>query len=205
MPGIAEETRSVAVLKPHAARAGRACLAAGLCLLVLAACSLDYGEALAEEQTSQNLPDTVAIGIVHKIHKDGRLSLQLEATRAETYNASNQTVLSNAHFVEFDSKGGTATEGKANKVVFHTDTENAEISGAVHVHSNTEKGDVTAESLAWENKTKVLTAPEAETVVITKDDGSSLEGSGFKGDFRRRELTFSGPVKGTYVRTDDNK
>jgi len=205
MPGIAEKTRSLAVLTRRHARPARVCVAGALVLLVLAACSLDYGEALAEEQTSENLPDTVAIGIVHKIHKDGRLSLQLEATRAESYNASNQTVLSDAHFVEFDSKGDTATEGKAKKVVFHTDTENAEISGAVHVHSNTEKGDVTADSLAWENKTKILTAPAAETVKIRKDDGSSLSGSGFKGDFRKRELTFSGPVTGTYVRTDDNK
>jgi LPS export ABC transporter protein LptC len=195
MPGIAEKIRARARLSA----------AIALCIALLAGCSLDYQEAVAEEQAADNLPDTVAIGLVHKIHKDGRLSLQLEASRAESYNSRSQTVLTDAHFVEFDSSGGTATEGTASRVIFHTDTQNAEITGKVHVHSSTEKGDVTAESLSWENKTKMLTAPPAETVKITKDDGSSLSGSGFKGDFGRREVTFSGPVEGTYVRTDENK
>ena len=198
MPGIAEKVRARAALRHLPA-------AAALVLFLLAGCSLDYRAAVAEGQAAENLPDTVAIGLVHKIHKDGRLSLQLEASRAESYNSRNQTILTDAHFVEFDAKGGTATEGKASKVIFHTDTENAEISGSVHVHSATEKGDVTAESLSWENKTKILTAPPAEIVAIIKDDGSSLSGSGFKGDFKTRMVTFSGPVKGTYVRTDENK
>jgi len=214
MPGIAEKLRARAALRhgpaerPPAARATarRAAPAAvALGLFLLAGCSLDYQDALAQEQAAENVPDTVAIGLVHKIHKDGRLSLQLEATRAESYNSRNQTVLTNAHFVEFDAKGDNSTEGRAKKVVFHTDTENAEISGTVHVHSAKEKGGVNAESLSWENKTKTLTAPPADTVIITKDDGSSLSGSGFKGDFKTRVVTFSGPVKGTYVRTDENK
>lgn len=210
MPGIAEKVRARAGLRNGPARPRprarpKALLAVTCGLFLLAGCSLDYKEAVAVEQEEENVPDTVAIGVVHKIHKDGRLSLQLEASRAESFDARNQTILTDAHFVEFNSKGETATEGSADRVVFHTDTENAEISGSVHVHSTIEKGDVTAESLAWENKTKILTAPAAETVRIVKDDGSSLSGSGFKGDFNKREVTFSGPVQGTYVRTDENK
>ncbi len=106
----------------------------------------------------------MANGLLHRIHKDGRLSLELEAARAETYNAKNTTILTDAHFVEFDEKGGKATEGQARTVVFHSDTENAEISGAVRVHSAAEKGDVRADTLNWENKTKRLTAPPAEQV-----------------------------------------
>jgi LPS export ABC transporter protein LptC len=169
-----------------------ACLWAG-------ACSLDYTQATTEEQTSHGLPDTVAVGLVHKIHKDGRLSLELEAARAETYNETKTTVLKDARFVEYDKQGGKATEGQADKVVYHTDTENAEISGDVRVHSASEKGSVSATALAWENKTKKLSAPPEEEVFIRKDDGSFISGSGFLGDFRTRELTFAGPVKGSYV------
>lgn len=152
-----------------------------------------------EEQAPTGIPDTVATGLLHRIHKDGRLSLELEAARAETYNSKNTTILTDAHFVEFDETGGAATEGRAGKVVFHTDTENAEISGAVRVHSATEKGDVHADTLLWENKTKRLTAPPREQVRVRKDDGSSLVGSGFTGDFLSREVTFTGAVQGTYV------
>jgi LPS export ABC transporter protein LptC len=170
---------------------------AALCSL-LGGCSLDYSSAEEEEQTP-DIPDTVAIGLVHKVHKDGRLALQLEAAQAETYNKKNQTILTDAHFVEYNDNGETTTEGSGGQVVFHTDTKNAEITGSVQVHSATEEGGVTAESLSWEDTTRMLTAPPDETVVISKDDGSSLSGAGFVGDFKRREVTFSSAVRGTYI------
>jgi LPS export ABC transporter protein LptC len=178
---------------------GKTLYAAAAAFLLFSACHLNYEQATSEETTPAGLPDTVAIGLVHKIHKDGRLSLELEAARAETFNADKTTVLSTARFVEYDRKGEKATEGRAAKVVFHTDTENAEISGNVRVHSSVEKGEVTAASLAWENKTKRLTAPPGEQVHISKDDGSFISGSGFVGDFKTRQLTFAGPVEGSYV------
>jgi LPS export ABC transporter protein LptC len=173
--------------------------------MFLVCCSLDYQEAGGEEKAAEGIPDTVARGLVHKVHKNGRLSLELEAARAETFSASAKTILTDAHFIEFDEKGGKATEGRARKVVYHTDTENAEISGAVRVHSASEKGDVSAESLAWTNKERRLTAPPEERVIMRKDDGTSITGSGFVGNFRTREVTFSGPVQGTYVWQEKNK
>jgi len=176
----------------------RAFAALGMAALV-AGCSIDYGEAAAEQKAAEGVPDTIAVDILHRVHKDGRLSLELSAARAVSYDDKNETVLSDARFAAYDDKGEKSTDGQARRVIFHTDTENAEISGGVHVHSSTEKGDVTADSLYWENKTKKLTAPEAEQVTIRKDDGSSLSGSGFSGDFSRRQLSFKGPVQGRYV------
>ena len=195
MPGSAGKDR----LRPRVNRRLRAAILFPALAAVLAGCSIDYRGASVEEQAPEGIPDTVATGLLHRIHKDGRLSLELDAARAETYNSKNETVLTDAHFVEFDEKGGTATEGRARTVVFHSDTENAEITGAVRVHSAAEKGDVRADTLRWENKTKRLTAPPGEQVHIRKDDGSSLVGSGFTGDFRSRTVTFTGAVQGTYV------
>jgi LPS export ABC transporter protein LptC len=164
----------------------------------LAGCSIDYKGA-AEEPSPEGIPDTVATGLLHRVHKDGRLSLELEAARAETFNSKSTTILTDAHFVEFDDKGGAATEGTARKVLFHSDTEDADISGGVHVHSAAEKGDIRADTLHWENKPKRLTAPPGEQVRIIKDDGTTLVGSGFSGDFLSRTVTFTGTVQGTYV------
>jgi LPS export ABC transporter protein LptC len=195
-------------MTPRPARGGTrrvAALAAAAALLSLAACHLDYEQVTAEETTPRGLPDTVATGLVHKVHKDGRLTLEMEADRAETFNENKTTVLTGAHFTEYDRNGQKATEGEAAKVVFHTDTENAEISGDVRVHSAAEKGEVMAASLSWQNKEKKLTAPPDEKVLISKDDGSFIEGSGFLGDFRTRQLTFSGPVQGSWVSEDKEK
>jgi LPS export ABC transporter protein LptC len=178
----------------------RATAGAGLALAcLLAGCSLDYTSVEVAELASSSIPDTVAVGVVHKVHQDGHLAFQLVASKAETYNSSRRTVLTDASFKEFDAAGAPATEGTAGRVVFHSDTQDAEISGGVLVHSAAEKGGVTAQSLSWVNTTRMLSAPEGETVTLNKDDGSSISGTGFSGDFRQRQVSFSGPVQGTYV------
>jgi LPS export ABC transporter protein LptC len=173
-----------------------------LAALGTAACSIDNVTG-GEGPAAGSVPDTVAVGVVHRVHQDGHLSLELTATRAETWNDEKQTILSDTHFTEFNQDGTAATEGQARKVVFHSDTENADISGGVKVRSNVEKGDVSADSLSWDNKARRLTAPALEVVTLVKDDGTSISGTGFLGDFRSRELTFSGPVTGTYVSSDE--
>ena len=196
-----------AVRKPAAAiSAARVLLAAAaLSASVLASCSLDYEGANLEEGMPERLPDTVATGLVHRVVKNSRTLLELTADRAETWDAQHRTVIDGASFVEYDQAGTMAVEGSAGRVVFHTDTEDAEISGKVRVHSAVEAADVETEALAWKSKPRLLTAPDHDRVVITKDDGSRLEGTGFVGDFRRREIVFNGPVKGTYVWTGEEE
>jgi len=166
---------------------------------------MDYRATEVAEKAGEGVPDTVAIGIVHKIFKNGHLSMVLAASQAETFNTQKKTVISDAHFEELDNKGKKVTEGQADQIVFHSDTENAEISGSVSVHSASEKARVLANSLSWENKGKRLTAAPGEIVEIKKDDGSFIHGTGFVGDFRTREVTFSGRVEGTYVWEEKKK
>jgi LPS export ABC transporter protein LptC len=168
-------------------------------VLTSAGCSLDYEAAETPQGATESIPDTVAVGITHRIVKNSRLSFEMEASRAETYNARKETILKDARFTEFDDTGAHTTEGKAATVVFHTDTENAEISGSVSVYSAGEKGRISTQALSWQNKQKILTADPGARVTIRKDDGSFLTGTGFTGDFRTKEVRFSGPVEGTYV------
>jgi len=199
MPGSAgKDSNRPGLNGGRSPRLGPAVVAACAVLLVCG-CSLNYEEAALEEQTSASIPDTVASNVIHRVNRDGRLSMQMEAARAETYNSTNTTVLTDAHFVEYDDKGKKATEGSAHRVVFHSDTENAEISGSVRVHSASEKGSVAAESLSWVKKIRKLSAAPDEMVLIQKDDGTYISGTGFTGDFQARQVTFSGPVRGRYV------
>jgi len=174
-------------------------------LVALVGCSMNYRATEVAEKTGEGIPDTVAVDIVHKIFKNGHLSLILEASRAETFNAQKKTIITDARFQELDDKGKKVTEGQAGSIVFHSDTENAEISGSVSVHSASEKAKVTADSFSWENKAKRLSAPPTETVIVKKDDGSSVRGTGFIGDFRVRQIAFSGRVEGTYVWEEKKK
>lgn len=173
--------------------------AAMLFAALLAGCSLNYQAAELEASAAQEVPDTVAVGVTYRVVKDSRLSLELQAERTETYNTRKQTVISAAHFVEYDEKGERDTDGSADSVVFHTDTQDAEISGNVRVSSASEKGEISTESLSWQNKEKKLTADPDERVLVKKDDGTYISGRGFVGDFRIKEVRFTGPVEGVYV------
>jgi len=196
-----------AVRKPASAiSAARVLLAAAaLSASVLASCSLDYEGASLEEGMPERLPDTVATGLVHRVVKNSRTLLELTADRAETWDAQHRTVIDGASFVEYDQAGTMAVEGSAGRVVFHTDTEDAEISGRVRVYSAREEAGIETEALAWKSKPRLLTAPVHDRVIISSDDGSRLEGTGFVGDFRRREFVFTGPVQGTYVWTEEEE
>jgi LPS export ABC transporter protein LptC len=186
-------------------RAKTIAAAAALSASLLCSCSLDYESALLEEQLPERLPDTVATGIVHRVVKNSRTALEVKAARAETWDAQHRTMLEAASFVEYDRDGGMAVEGSAGRVVFHTDTEDAEISGRVRVYSAIDEAGIETESLTWQSKPRVLSAPAHDRVVITKDDGGRIEGTGFVGDFRRREVVFNGPVQGTYVWTGEEE
>lgn len=177
-------------------------VAAMLGALCASSCSVGGGETQEGAGAGNGIPDTVAVGLVHRVSQNGRLSIELTAARAETFNDTKQTILTDARFVEYDDKGGKATEGMAQKVVYHSDSKDADISGGVKVRSASEKGTVSADSLSWQNKERRLAAPPQEVVSLRKDDGTSLTGTGFNGDFRSRELVFTGPVNGTYVSTD---
>lgn len=170
-----------------------------LIALCAAGCSLDYSSAQVEVEADQSIPDTISVGMVYRMVKNSRPVIELKADRAETYNARKETILTAARFTEFDQEGGVATDGRAQSVVYYTETENAEISGSVYVHSAAEEGSISTESLSWENKTRILTADPDALVVVKKDDGSYISGRGFVGDFRVKEVRFSGPVEGKYV------
>jgi LPS export ABC transporter protein LptC len=176
--------------------------AAAVFILILGGCSLDYRAADTETADTRNVPDTSANDVVYRIMRDGRLSFQLEAERIDTYKSSKQTVLSKAHFTEFSEDGKLATDGRGDAVVFNTDSENAEITGSVSVYSASEEGDISAEALSWSKKEKLLTTDPKVRVIVRKDDGSYISGKGFVGDFRVKEMRFSGPVEGRYVYED---
>ena len=173
-------------------------------LMTLAAatgCSFDYRGATLAEELGQEIPDTVVIGFSRTVVRDGRVILRLEAGEAQSFADSETIVLLDVHFQELDSAGNVLAEGWVSNAVFHTDTENAETSGSVRIHSAREEASLEASDLIWEKDGRVLRALD-EPVILRRDDGSVLEGRGFEADFRSRSVRFRDGVTGTIVDDD---
>ena len=103
-----------------------------------------------------------------------------------------------------NADGEASITGKAKRAVFHTDTENAELSGDVYGYSAADQVGFYAQNLVWLKDERVLKSTGLETVRIKKDDGSYIQGVYFTIDARRKSLTFDAAVRGRYFHDNTN-
>jgi len=166
-------------------------------------CSLNYEEARVAERIALEIPDTVMIGFTHTVVAEGSVWVRLSAQRAEGYDQSKKIVLSGVRFQEFDRQGRLATEASADRAVYHSDSENAEVTGNILIRAPEEKASLTAASLIWIKEGRRLSSGAGQSVRLAKEDGSFLEGRGFQADFSRRRLEFAEGASGGYVEGED--
>ena len=175
--------------------AGAAILAA---LLILGACSFNYGGPAGAQGRSP--PDAVFHDFVHTVMEDGSRALELKADLAESYQSEGLFVLRGVDFTQFDRiTGQVSAKGRADSATFHTESEDAELSGHISLSSVTEDASLQAESLSWDGKAKLLQGGLDRTVEVRKGDGTWVRGAGFISDTRRRSFTFREAVEGRLV------
>ncbi len=160
---------------------------------------MDYGEAEVAEDMSDRIPNSVLFNLTQTVVQNGKPSLQVVAGEAATFSKKKQTILSEAEFREYDKEGNVVMNGKADKSIYYTDSENAELSGNLFVYSSTEEAGLEGEYLFWEKKTKMLRSRPEDSIIIKRDSGSIVEGKGFEADFKHNEVYFRNNAAGTYV------
>jgi LPS export ABC transporter protein LptC len=173
--------------------------------VLLASCSLDYEQARVAENIPEQIPETILFDFIHTVMSKGKVWVVLKADRAETYSERDEIVLYNVLFREYDGQGGLRTEARAEQAVFHTDSENASVSGSIVIYSTEEQAELQASRLTWIREGRRLVADDGQTVRLQKDDGSFVEGQGFSADFRRKKLEFASRVRGSYVWEEENE
>lgn len=169
----------------------------------LTGCSLNYKEGEEGTELEDTVPDLVFTNFVHTSVNGQKLVFQLQAERAQLYNRKQTTVLTKVRFVEYDDAGAVAIDGRAGSAVYHTDSENADLSGGVYGYSAADKVSFSANSLYWKKDERLLQSKGKEVVRIEKDDGSYIEGVYFTVDAARKTLTFDAAVHGRYMYEKD--
>jgi LPS export ABC transporter protein LptC len=167
--------------------------------VLLAGCSLNYEEARFAESMAGGTPDTIMVNFRHTVVNEGKVWVKMAAERAESFGERKEIVLRGVRFEEYNSAGKLVTEAQADRAVFNVGSEDASASGAIAIRAPEEKAALSATSLSWFKEGKRLEAGPGETVRLEKEDGSFVEGRGFKADFRRRRLEFGSSVRGSYV------
>lgn len=170
-------------------------------LLCLYGCSLDYGQAMADEPSA--IPDTVVYNFRHTVVQHGRVLYELEAEEAEHYGSLGQIRLSQVHFSEFDQTDGSlVASGWADRAVFFTQSESADLSGRVVFSTSRDDIEVKTSDLSWDGQDKLLSTP-ADSLTTIRSGQSSLSGQGFEADARKRRFGFGQGVEGSFKPGED--
>lgn len=181
------------------------CCAAALYAAFGAACSLDYGTALAEE-LGEGTPDAVVIGFEHTVVENGIPKFRISADRGESYRDQDKMRLKGVKFTEYspDGDGSIVSEGSADSATLYTDTESAEMSGDVRLRSVKDGITVSSSYLKWDGDARTLESRSEAMTTLADDDGSRLSGSGLKVDAATRSFAFERRVDGSYSGDDED-
>ena len=175
-----------------------ALLAATLAAL-LGACTFDYGGDPGPEQLADEVPETVLTAASHTVVRNGRVVAEIRARRIENFPGAGRAVLSDVRYVEYDGSGSVAATGRADRAVYFTESEDAEVAGAVQLRSVSQEASLTAEELHWDHAGRLLSTGPEQVVAVIRDDGSRVHGAGFEAELRAKTIHFSGPVSGRLV------
>ena len=171
----------------------------------VAGCSLDYSAVFVTESMSEELPDSILMEFTHTSVKNGLPVFRLSAGKAYIYNKKEETRLTDVLFQEYDDNGDVSTEGRADEAVFFTQTEDAEFWGNLLFYSTSEEASFSTAYLYWSDNEKTLKGQEDSLVLIQKDSGTEIRGTGFETEARTRIVTFAGSVSGSYVLEDEEE
>jgi len=164
--------------------------------LALAACSFDYGTGKGEEGAREP-PTATFTDYKHTIVVRGAPSFELKAARAEVYAEEKRTELTGVSFAEYDpDTGDLVSRGRAERALFWSETEDAELSGEVRLESLRQDAVLEGEYLRWDGKGKRLEGRLDRKVTVSRGDGSRVSGAGFEADARRRSFSFREGVEG---------
>lgn len=130
------------------------------------------------------------------VDRDYRVEMRVD--RIATYRDRNLQVFEGISFREYGPDGALRLEGEADRGIFFFDSENIELTGTVWFHSFQEEARLESSHLSWDQADRLLAGPPDGRVSLLRDDGSVVEGTGFRLKGRENKIIFSRGVAGRF-------
>jgi LPS export ABC transporter protein LptC len=171
-------------------------------ILVTAGCSINYREGQITDELEDTIPNIRMVNLRHRVATKDRIIMEMTVERSESYEGAKKIMLFGVNFREYGESGEVTTEGRADTVVYHTDTKNAEIAGNIEIVSHKEEGGIRTQHLYWDDARRFLSAAPDEETEIFDEDGSQFSGKGFEADIKRLIISFLDAVDGDFITED---
>ena len=167
-------------------------------IFTAAACSFDYDTVYQDDDK----PNLIMEEVEHIRITNGNPEIRVQAEEVRRYEAKHIMELDSFSFEQYNAAPegreeipDVNTRGKAGQASMETDTGNLFISGGVNIEVISEDISMETRELSWQDKERFLTAPG--TVSITRSNGTTLKGTGFTADIRKRSWEFESGVEGS--------
>ena len=151
------------------------------------------------------LPDAVFMDFSREQVVKGIVTFRASAEKAEYFKDTGTLTVYKAVFQDFGESGGSVQfSGEADKVVWHEDTGDAELSGYVRLYSKAEDASFETGSLKYHHVLDTVEGAEGDTVVVRIGHKLILRGMGFFADIGKKAYAFRQGASGI-VSIDDSK
>lgn len=164
-------------------------------------CSFNYDEGSVEAETDTGLPQVEIVSARMVVVRDNRL--ELYADRIASFPDEGVQRFHGVVFREYGPSDDLRFEGRADMALLYLDTEDIELTGNVRIVSYVEDGTVETEYLYWDNEGRLLYNENSGEVIVSREDGTRVEGSGLFVDGRRNTIEFREGVSGVYYTEDE--
>ncbi|MBI9103919.1 MAG: LPS export ABC transporter periplasmic protein LptC [Spirochaetales bacterium] len=174
-----------------------------LSLLFFFSCSLNYEDAFMTDEISEDIPDAVLSDFTHIAVRAGTETFRILAGKGENYDKKKESHFYEVEFRELNAEGQVVTLGECDKALLYLDSDNIELWGNLSFYSAEEEATILAEYLFWDDGEGILTGEPDSWVVIRKDSGSSLQGTGFTAYLRENRVILEESVSGSWVEEEE--
>jgi LPS export ABC transporter protein LptC len=164
-------------------------------IVLISACSLDYDSSITES-LDESIPTSRLYGVKRVQVQEGKPKVTFEAEEAVVWEEREETELFEFVFNEFDNQRDIITRGEAEYLLI-SDNNDAEVVGNIYGYSVRNEASVEADNLKWNDEKRILSSRDDSFVIIEMDNGSILDGRGFKADLYTNSTTFSLGISGT--------
>ena len=165
-----------------------------LLIFSISACSLEYEDSMSETLDA-SIPTSRLYDVRRVQVQGGNPKISFEAEEAVVWEEKEETELFEFVFNEFDEQRDVITTGEADYLLI-SDSNDAEITGNIYGYSSRNEASIRAESLNWLDENRELSSAGDSEVVIEMDNGSVMEGRGFKADMYTNTTGFSSEISG---------
>jgi LPS export ABC transporter protein LptC len=173
--------------------------------LLLAACSFDYDASAGD---FDNDPDVVMKDVEYVRMENALPVVRIRSKEARRYEAKHAMEMDGFSFEQYNPTLPENAEipdinvrGDGGSVRIETDSRNLTMAGGVSIDVQSEDFSLRTETLSWEDKDRLISAPGE--VTVTRSDGTRLSGRNLSADTRRREWRFEEAVSGDIVEEDE--